>query len=73
MQTSPLEQCLSEEVLIWLRFNLLKTTAAIKRCGSGLVTKYFQWVFDSLFLSREMCPFWEPQTYIPAFDVVTLA
>lgn len=27
MQTSPLEQCLSEEVLIWLRFNLLKTTA----------------------------------------------
>lgn len=54
MQTSPLEQRLSEEVLIWLRFNLLKTTAAIKRCGSGLLTKYFQ-------------------TYIPAFDVVTLA
>lgn len=37
------------------------------------MTKYFQWVFDSLFLSREMCPFLEPQIYIPAFDVVTLA
>lgn len=52
MQTSPLEKCLSEEVLIWLRFNLLKTTAAIKRCGSGLVTNYFQWVFLSPCLEK---------------------